>query len=368
MVSEINDEIRYIIKRYNVLEYKRKFFTNDDRLLLRSQKTNIKTHRKLPLKAGWKLQTRKLKNKKPTAYYTSYSEKKPFVSVNEYDGFLESEQSFYLPCFERSIIGFEGKDISVIARNNEFIIQLEKLKGDFDSRYRGALNVMLDLNKMGVVDYKGNAKTDRHKQESLRNVLNNWFKVSEYEYNYQFVGPVGLKIFNDLKTHKMCKQIVGNTTLYFQGYNKTSKTVKKIKMYNVTAKKEKRDYNNKSDTYKIEVTLCKEFFKKNNIDLKKLLTFDTIIKQKDIRDEVEKTFIKYYKYLTDDTKALVLRGFKMGERELFTEISNPDRTYHAVVREQSKMKMQIEGLIKQMNETSEMTRENRKMIERLIAN
>lgn len=253
--------------------------THDDRLLIRAQKSDIK------LEADWRDCvdiTYRDGQKVVVSYCRTGADGKPEgISVEKYESLSMTEAYGFWPQYLRGLELAEG--VSVSFKNNQVDLRICNLMDDWRSRYRMALEYMVELTERGVIKYRPTTEGDgRNKVEAIRNRLKRHGRPTEYEHDILFRGELGRMIMADLKEHAV--HIEGETTYYLQGYNRNDDTRLSVKYYDIGHREGTGD----GEYFKLETTLLKEYFKANK------LTVAALTEQPAIQELMAETLTKVY--------------------------------------------------------------------------
>jgi hypothetical protein len=185
------------------------------------------------------------------------------------------ERSLYRP---QPLRGLDlGEGVSLFILNNQVDIRMTKLFDNLGSRYRSALDTMVDMERRGILKYspRTDNPTNRNVTEALRNRLWRTIKPTEYEHDILFAGELGRAIWEDLrKSDKVAA--VTDGTIYVKGFQKYKGIVAASKVYDIGL----RDGEEPGSYYKLETTLYKEYFKSEGIGIRELT------EQPDIQDRM----------------------------------------------------------------------------------
>jgi len=325
--------------------------THDDRLLIRAQKSDIK------LEANWRdcVDITYRDGRKVVVSYcrTGAGGEPERISVEKYEGLSMTEAYGFRPQYLRGLELAEGVTVSL--KNNQVDLRICNLMDDWRSRYRMALEYMVELTERGFIKYRPTTEGDeRNKVEAIRNRLKRYGRPTEYEHDILFRGELGRMIMADLKEHAV--HIEGETTYYLQGYNRGDDTRLSIKFYDIGA----RDGSGAGEYFKLETTLLKEYFKANK------LTVAALTEQPDIQELMAETLTKVYTKVvrclswgvqvmmaqamnlevTDKRKApaMIARAALRSERTLTERVATLERDMVAVKREQEAVKRRVAAL------------------------
>lgn len=273
---------------------------HDDRLLVRAQKSDI------GMNAGWKYEqsVNVIYNDTGEPVILRWYNNKLQESRENVDDIPQSELIDWKPVYLRGIELAKG--IRVRLQDNRLDLYIDNLQEDLKSRYKIALDCMVELVKKGILSYKPNAEmTVRNMREAIRNRLKRHASVVSYEHNILIGGELGKQLYKDLEHANKAPEIYGNAeneykgTVYFKGFNRHKKTQKAQKMYNV---KEKEGI--PQTLYKIETTYLKHYFRLNDMrGIEKFLTQDKI--QYRLRKDLNKDIAKLLRKLSEETMSML---------------------------------------------------------------
>lgn len=328
--------------------------THDDRLLIRAQKSDI------GLEADWKSQvdiTYQDGRKVVVSYLRSDDDGGlESISVEKYESLSMTEAYGFRPQYLRGLELAEGVTVSL--KNNQVDLRICNLMDDWRSRYRMALEYMVELTERGVIKYRPTTEGDeRNKVEAIRNRLKRYGRPTEYEHDILFRGELGRQVMADLKAHAV--HIEGDATYYLQGYNRNDDTRLSVKYYDIGHREGTGD----GEYFKLETTLLKEYFKANKLTVAALTEQPDI--QELIADALTKTLTKVIGYLswgvqsmmaqalsldiTDKRKApaALARAMLRSERTLTERVAALERDMVAVKRQEAEHDKRIAALERQ---------------------
>lgn len=239
----------------------------------------------------------------------------------------EGEQRLWTSYPEKMIpLSDDQSSIKLVKKGHGVDLNICSLPEHFGSRYRIALDAMVDISMMGVLPYRGRATTREGRVEAIRHHLKAKGIVAEYEHNWHLTGPMAYQVFVDLKRHdKGLKGIFYKTTSYL----KTSKGDNgqyRIKCYDVSAKIHKRDFIREDDWFKVEITFLPTFFRK-----KKIQDVNKFTSQPAIQDFLMGDLRPQYRYVVNrlsplTKKALMAEYGVSSEAKLIDAILTKERT------------------------------------------
>lgn len=279
--------------------------THDDRLLIRAQKSDIK------LEADWRNQVEVThENGRPVIvdYWRTGKDGTPErVSVEEYTALTWQEQESFRPQVLRGLVLADG--VSVSFKNNQVDLRICNLFDDWRSRYRLALEHMVELTERGVIQYRPSVEAEdgRNRLEAIRNRLKRWGRPTEYEHDILLRGELGARIGAELVPHAV--QVEG-TTVYLQGYKRADNTAKVVKFYDIG----EREGTALGEHFKLETTMLKEYFKSEGITVSEL-TEQPIIQER-ILESLAKTLAKVLGLLSWEVQTMAAEalGFEVGDK------------------------------------------------------
>lgn len=287
---------------------------------------------------------KKFEYKKPKDYETELESFKTEKEKQEYKKYWIAMSPYEI----------REKDYIVTAQNNELYITLLNLDVNFNlSRVKTILD---NLVKLDIIEYtpKKSFYSKKNKREAVRNRVKRHAIIKEYEWSILFDdSKIGYRVFNELKNiaNQKHKTVYPNT-VYLQGYNKHANRTKKVKMYNVTARHEKRDTQETTDKFKIEITYYNKFFKTNDIKINNLTYQKKIFTL--IKDSVEKDFKKIFDYLSREVKTMLKRHFNASnEQDLFSEIMRQDRVKQSFEYRLQKLELNQKEILEFKKDISE---------------
>lgn len=249
--------------------------THDDRLLLRAQK------HKIGLWSNWKEHSE-----------LAWKDHAPVVVAYHHIGDVtkvcreipDGEDHLWLPQYERTV-PIPGVRISL--KNNQLDVELLDLQNDLRSRYRKSLDVLAEMERVGVVKYKPSVSepSERNIREALRHRMRRYAKVTAYEHNLIFRGDLGRRMMEALRSHDRAPEPYDGT-VYLKGYKQYDGLTVSQKFYDVT-KRESRDDPPEANLYKLETTLHKAYFKARG-----LRDVGDFIEQPDIQERLSRDLQK----------------------------------------------------------------------------
>ena len=239
---------------------------HDDRLLIRGQKHEI------GLEADWREMT-DIRHRNGEPVIVNYvlpgikhgDPPRDILDPDRWAALDTPAKIFYRPQYLRGLDLGGGASISI--KNNQFDLMLTNLFGNLGSRYRSALEAMVNLTARGVIKYRPRADepTERNRQEAIRNRLRRTTKPTEYEHDLLFAGDLGRAIYRDLwESDKVAEKIPG--TVYVKGFQKYKGIAAATKVYDIGV----REGEAGGEYFKLETTLYKAFFKAEGIGVREL--------------------------------------------------------------------------------------------------
>lgn len=273
---------------------------HDDRLLLRAQKSDI----------GLELEWRDtveicFSDGQPIIidYWTSDDEPKR-ASIEEWQAMTWQARQEYRPQYERGLT--LADKVAVSFKCNQMDLRICNLFEDAGSRYRAALEYMIQLVDNGTMKYRprsdeGNVK---NKQETVRNRIKRYLRPTEYEHDILFRGVLGQAMMTDLKSHDKA-DMKHEGTAYLSGYKRYDGQVKSVKFYDIG----KRDVKQEGEYFKLETTFHKHFFKSKGIMVNEM-TWQADIQEK-ILDELVKTVSNVIGLCSGGTQAMLAQALNV---------------------------------------------------------
>lgn len=265
------------------------------------------------------------------------------ITVEQYGELTEIERREYRPQFLR---GLElGDGVSLEIKNNQVDMRLYNLFDNLGSRYRTALDNLIELEARGVLQYKPRTpETDRNRTEAIRQRLKRKMKPAEYEHDILISGELGRLMYRDLSKVETARVAGEAGTIYLSGFKKYKKQETAYKFYDVGA----RDGQEGGEYFKIEITLYKEYFKRNGLQVNDITT--QVVTQEKILDRLTGIYGKIISKLQGDTVELLqekLNFYPKGRerdihRALATELLKPERTLTERVAELERRMQRVE--------------------------
>lgn len=247
---------------------------HDDKLLLRGQKSVV------GLEADWRSVALPVRRNghKVVVNFSQRSADGSVVDTISHDQWSELkplQRSLYRPQYLRGIDLGDGASLSM--RNNEFDLRLANLFGNYRSRYRSALDALVELQERGVLTYapRTDEPTERNRLEAMRNRLKRTMKPTEYEHDILLPGDLGKAIWGDLRRSEKVSRVTEGT-IYVKGYQRYKGIQSAVKCYDIGM----RDGLDAGRWYKLETTLYKAYFKGQNIGVGEL------VEQPDIQERI----------------------------------------------------------------------------------
>lgn len=235
--------------------------THDDKLILRAVKSDI------GLTADYRhfVNIKKKSGEPVIVNYILPGETVTSISVENYERLDPLEQAGYRPQYLRGLELADG--ISLEMKNNQFDIRLYDLFDNLGSRYRTALDTMIELEARGILKYSPRAEeNERNRKEALRQRLKRNMKPTEYEHDILIAGELGRLMYRDLEGLDGATVLPG--TVYLTGYKKYKGQESACKFYDIGM----RDRQVPGEYFKLEVTLYKGFFKGNGLRVNDITT------------------------------------------------------------------------------------------------
>lgn len=317
---------------------------HDDKLLIRSVKSE------LGLTAEYRHFVNIKKRGTGEAVIVNYilpGETVTSISVEQYEQLEPIEQACYVPQYLRGLELADG--VSLEIKNNQVDIRLYNLFDNLGSRYKTALDTMIELETRGILKYSPRAdETERNRKEAIRQRLKRKMKPAEYEHDILITGELGRMMYRDLEGLDGVNVLPG--TVYITGFKKYKKMETACKFYDVG----NRDRQEPGQYYKIEVTLYKQFFKNNGLRVNDITTQAET--QNRILERLTGIYGKVISRLKGDTLEALQRelGIQARGRErdihrtIAIELLKPERTLTervtALERETEAIKKRLEKL------------------------
>lgn len=194
------------------------------------------------------------------------------------DGYIHKDTGVYLESVSAADMHLYRKNwvrtiqpdeytILIYNGRNHFFIKIYKLAHFDGSRYRKLLNTLISCDVF-VHKSRVDNPSQKHKRESMRNILKRDFRLNEFEWGFTFNAEISALIAPALQRDAV-KTIDGTSYLYpplFEtGSTKNTVIQCTAKIYNISAIQESRK--NKpyqylpGDLFKFEVTYTPAFFK-----------------------------------------------------------------------------------------------------------
>jgi hypothetical protein len=300
---------------------------HDDRLLLRAQKSDI------GLEESWR-ETVDVRHRGGEIEIVNYFDRETGSCVSrEYVESMEApDYARYRPqCLRGLDLGY-GASVDLL--NNQVDVYLLDLFNNPGSRYRSALEAMLDLADRGTIRYTPRAEeSQRNRREAVRHRVKRYLKPTEYEHDILISGELGKAVYDDIRASGKDRAAEENT-IYLRGRNVEKDTRYSLKIYDVDA----RDGTGSGARYKIETTLRKAFFKAEGITVADM-TFQPDIQER-ICKELEKGLSYSVGLLSGETMARLAEAVGVETRdrcympkEVARAMLRPERTLTARVAE-----------------------------------
>jgi len=273
---------------------------HDDVLLLRAQKTRVTPRGRdggVGLSGYW-WQIIPIANRNGEKEIAGYWNKKTneHLRADEKDEFIEKSKTEdgWVETYRHKLE--LAKDVFVIVEGNQVDLRLANLYENFTSRYRMAIDSIVDLVNRGAIQYSPKVDVNEHnKRCAMTNRIKREFKPVRYEHNLLFRDTLGQLMFEALKqvAETKSKMVVLDGSIYLQGFNKYDGLKKSVKYYDIGI----RDGCESGKLYKLETTFEKGFFKAEGIKVSDMLEQTGI--QEMLKSELEKT--------VEDVLALIVR-------------------------------------------------------------
>lgn len=253
--------------------------THDDKLLLRGQKHLV------GLDVDWKHRVQiRHQNGEPivVSYHrTLETGEHERLTVEQWETLPTlTERIRYSPQYLRGLDLGDGA--SVTMESNQFDLRLTNLFDNFGSRYRSALDVMVDLTERGVIRYTPRTEpTERNRLEAIRNRLRRTLKPTEYEHDVLIPGDLGKAIYGDLERSEGVSHVIPGT-IYVKGFQRYKGLQSTVKVYDIGI----REGLESGRWWKLETTFHKGYFKAQGIGVRELT------EQPDIQDRLRERLTK----------------------------------------------------------------------------
>ena len=299
---------------------------HDDRLLIRGQKHEV------GLSEGWR-DTVDVRRSHGGIKIVNYFDRETgkYLSCEYVDALPYADPGRYRPQCLRGLDLGNGASVDLL--NNQVDLYILDLFHNPESRYRSALEAMLDLADRGTLAYTPRVEeTPRNRREALRNRLKRYMKPTEYEHDILLDGDIGQAVHADLRASGKALHLEDNT-VYLRGYKPDpGQTRYSMKAYDVDA----RDGNSSGSRFKIETTLRKAYFKQEEITVADM-TFQPEIQER-MQGELEKALGYAVSLLQWGTKEMLAYALKVEtrdarkiDREVARAMLRPERTLTARV-------------------------------------
>lgn len=247
-----------------------------------------------------------------------------------------------MACLQREII-LPDKNGKMISSGNMLKMLLNCDVSHSRSIYAMALDNLCYLHDCGITGYKEDFNTNKHQKEALRHHLVRAWRVNSYEQNIFFSGEIGFKIMRDLQ-----QSYTGDyqTSVYLE---KGLHAGTKILFYNVTAKKEGRSFNKRTDIYKLETQ-----FQNDKVirDVRKYRKHPVV--QDMYCNELKRVLNLFYSKLQKGTKMQIKRELQArNESDVYEKVLSHDRTLTVIQKDIKQIDKKIIKLSTDMNDVKQ---------------
>jgi len=325
--------------------------THDDKLLLRGQKTEQNGSSGVGLSVDWwRLVDIRYKNGQPVIVRYGRKDQNgdvKSISVDEWQALNLNERALYRPWYLKGLD--LGGGAVVTMQNNQFDLRLTNLFEDFGSRYRSALESMIELVERGVIRYMPRTEpNERNRQEAIRNRLRRKLKPTEYEHDVLIPGDLGKAIWSDLRGSAGASHVT-DTVVYLKGYSRTRETQSAMKFYDIGI----REGLEAGRWFKLETTILKGYFRKHGIGVRELTEQPDI--QELLRDRLTKDIGDVIRLLRGETVQAI-------QNELDLSPGKADRRHTQIAQAILQRPRTLTDRVADLERAVE---ENRRRIERL---
>jgi hypothetical protein len=327
---------------------------HDDRLLIRGQKSEIGITEHYRENAP----IREENGRGKVCSFIKWDDKGKAidrVKPTEYEQLTEEEQREYIPHFVRG--GKLGDRITYEMKCNQIDIRICDLFNDTKSRYRKALDNIVKLYELGIINYRPikDRPTEKNVQEAIRHRLKAYMRPTEYEHDILFSGEIGRAIYRDIL--KNSENI--NGTLYLKGFKEYERQRAKLKYYDIG----ERSGAEAGKNYKAEVTILKGYFKyptggRERIKINELLEQPDI--QELLKEQLKREYSTLLKSVSQGTLDMISNELLKETRDewrgigiIAEELLKRNRTY------QERLEQAERELIKQREELKRRERKKR---------
>ena len=275
------------------------------------------------------------------------------ITAEQFDKLSAIEKMECRPQYLRGLDLSGG--VSLEIKNNQVDLRLYNLFDNLGSRYRSALDTMLQLESKGILKYSPRKEgNERNRTEAIRQVVKRHMKPTEYEHDILVSGELGKLVYRDMEALEGVERFPG--TVYISGFKKYPKQEASYKYYDVGL----RSGGEAGKYFKIEVTLYKEFFKKNGLHVNDITT------QTETQNKILERLVGIYGKIISKMKGDTLEalqselGFyakgRYPHREIATELLRPERTLTERVgeleKDMSRIKTKVSRIEKDMYGTT----------------
>jgi hypothetical protein len=303
-----------------------KMIVHDDKLLLRALKTRVQTGRGRPGGVGleedwWRYVPIAIDNE-GNQEFTGYWNQgigehhgPGWETTDEGKRRLEQEPG-WKPSYRRRLKIGEG--VYVAMEGNQVDLFIGNLYENMGSRYKEALEYLVDMVDRGIVRYQPRAEpSDRRKKEAIRNRLKREFRITAYEHNVLFRGEIGRELFKQFRTVAGHEQamVLEEGTIYLKGFNHYKGLKRAVKYYDIG----KREDSEPGEFFKLETTLLKEYFKSQGMGVSDMLEQPDI--QERIKNELEKAIEGALCLVSEETMNGIQRELELEGRATVREVT-----------------------------------------------
>lgn len=271
------------------------------------------------------------------------------VSTDQYAAMPWAERKNYRPQYLRGLDLGDG--ISLTMHSNQMDIRICDLFSKLGSRYRSALDTMVELEARGILKYRPRViePTEKNRTEAMRNRL--WRKVrpTEYEHDILFGGKLGRAIWDDLSAVPDKVTCITGGTIYLKGYQKYKGIRASTKLYDIGIREESES----GQYFKLETTLYKAFFKSEGIGIRELTEQPDI--QDRLMEQLRRNVASMLSLLSGDTMDMLqaeldidIRKADRRHTEIATALLHRDRTLTERVRDLEIKQAQMERRLRKI--------------------
>jgi hypothetical protein len=234
-----------------------------------------------------------------------------YIGMAEYESLPDAMKAQWIEYYKKCIpladgikLAFEASTVALRITN-----LFDRL---LDRRYGLALEQMAKLVEMGVLKYKPSVDepSERNIYNAIRQRILRAKQMFEYEHDTLVIGSIGRPIYESLRQSQTEKMVLKENTVYLQGYNKSSKPRKAVKVYDAPA----RDGKEAGKLYKIETTLYTPYFNDNQISVDMLTTQPNI--QELIKDEIEDSLVSVLSKVSREVLVMTAEAYAVESRDI----------------------------------------------------